>query len=119
MLPGLPRVTISMSKNTGKNTNENDEASQTIIPVDGTTAVTLVPALADDAKPHSNVTVTNDGNKSLWVRFYPAAQDDILTGERIAPGESRVIIENSEVYRGEISAIFHSGGLNNVHVRRY
>lgn len=115
----LPHVTISMAKNTGKNTNENDEATQTTLSVGSTAAVTLLPALADDVAPHSEVLITNDGNKSLWVRFYPAAQDNLKTGERIAPGDSIPVVRNSEVYSGEISAVFHSGSAMNVHVRRY
>jgi len=105
-----------MTKRTGKNTNQNTEAVTATISVGSTTAVTLLAALASTDLPHSQVTITNNGNKSLWVRNYPAADDNLKRGERVAPGANLPIIRNSEVYIGEISAIFQSGSAKDVFV---
>ncbi len=105
-----------MTKFTGKNTNQNTEALTITISVDSTTAVTAAAALADTDLPHSKVTIVNNGNKTLWAREYPAADDNLKRGERVAPGDNLNIVRDSEVYSGEISVIFESGGARDVFV---
>ena len=101
-------------KRIGKNTNETGEAVTNVVSVDSTTTATLLPALVFTDRPYMEVNVTNDGNKALWVKKQAASVDNDKKGVRVIPGETAPIIKQGEVYRGEISAIFDSGGSRDV-----
>ena len=62
------------------------------------------------------ILVTNDGSQPLWVRKRSAASDNDKDGRRISPGQTKAIVSNSEIFTGEISAIFDSGGFKDVMV---
>ena len=108
-----------MGRQTGKNINMNDSATTDVVSVGSSSAVTLLLADTSPSNPTREVTVTNDGNKALWVRKYPAATDNNKVGVRVPAGESKKVVENSEIYYGEISGIMDSGGAKNVIVEYF
>lgn len=102
-----------MSKRIGTNTNSNTETTITTHSVGSGARVDIVPALADGDPPHITISVANKGNRVLWVGKIAAAGSDLVSVP-ISPGESKVIVSNSDIYRGAISAIFESGGTRDV-----
>lgn len=107
-----------MTATIGTSTNINTASSQLpAISVDSTTAATLLAAqtLPPDP-PRIKVEVYNSGNRDLWVRFYPAATDNLKRETVVKAGESKVVLEGSDIYVGEISAIMQSGGARDVFV---
>ena len=105
-----------MTKEIGKNINTTDESTSTTISVGSVTAVALVLALTSSDGKHIKVSVTNNGNTKLNVRLRSAASDNLKDGQWVSPGETETIIEQGDIYTGEISAIFNSGGLRDVSV---
>jgi hypothetical protein len=85
------------------------------IAVDSTTAVDLLPA-RDKEDPLIRATIFNAGNKTLWLRFYPASTDNLLLGERLLPG-SQVTFELPNMPLSGVSGIMSSGAANNVYVQ--
>ena len=110
-----------MTATIGTSTNVNTEGENSSpISVGSTTAVTLIAAQVFPADaPRIKVWVYNDGNRLLWVRLYPASDDNIARGIPIEPGERIVLMEKSDIYTGEISAIMASGGARDVYVTWY
>jgi hypothetical protein len=104
-----------MAKLVGSNFNVSDDSVASIISIDSTIAKLIAPATPID-KPHIRLSIFNAGNQTLWVRFYPASQDNIKHGEVLLPGQHR-LIELPNMPTSEISAIFNSGGARNVHVQ--
>lgn len=100
----------------GRNRNANDEATVTTVEVNDTTASKLV-----DANPDRiHLTINLDGGSAeeeVFVRFYPAADDDLKRGMVIkrkilgatSINDPRIVMEGDNVYTGEISAISESG----------
>ena len=110
-------MTATIGTSTNKNTVGNVLPA---ISVDSTTAVTLLNELNLQLElPYISVEVVNRGNRDLWVRFYAAATDNIKRGKVVKAGESKVIIDGSDIYTGEISAIMDSGGARDVFVTWY
>lgn len=105
-----------MTKMIGKNFNAADEANSSTVSVGSTTAVTLLAAQTPSDAIWSEVNITNDGFRSLWVRKRAASADNNKDGIRISPGETYPVIKRSENYTGEISGIFQAGGSRDVHV---
>lgn len=104
-----------MAKSVGANTNTSDEVTNSTVSVDSITAVTLIPA-ATIKNPYARVSIYNSGNKVLWLRFYPASQDNNKVGERLLPG-AETVLELPNMPVTEISGIMNSGGANNVYVQ--
>ena len=105
-----------MAKKVGKNINSNDEAFSASYSVGSSVAVTILLAQQPEDPPFSEVNVTNNGNRRLWVRKRAASVDNLKDGISISPRETYKIVKNSENYTGEISAIFNSGGFSDVYV---
>lgn len=107
-----------MTATIGTSTNLNTEAVVLdAISVDSTTAVTLLTALGIPFEPpRIKVVVYNSGNRDLWVRFYPASDDNLKRGVVVRSGETQTVLEGSDIYTGEISAIMDSGGARDVFV---
>lgn len=105
-----------MAKMIGKNINSVDSSNSSTVSVGSSTAVTLLAAQAADDPIWSEVNVTNNGIRGLWVRKRAASSDNLKDGIRIPPGQTYQVIKNSENYTGEISGIFQSGSARNVHV---
>ena len=107
-----------MTATIGTSTNTNNTADVlAAIGVDSTTAVTLLSALDTPRDPpRIKVIIHNFGNRDLWVRFYPSSDDNIKRGVVVAGGETRTVLEGSDIYTGEISAIMDSGGARDVFV---
>ncbi len=105
-----------MAKTIGKNVNSTDVAVSSTISVGSSVAVTLLPALTSGDIDYIEILVTNNGNRGLRVRRRPAASDNLKDSRRVSPGETAKIVRDSDVYSGEISAIFESGGFNDVDV---
>lgn len=104
-----------MSKAIGANTNTSDEVTNATLSIGSATAVTILPA-TELRNPWARASIYNSGNKVLWLRFYPAAQDNIAHGERILPGTEK-ILELPNMPSTEVSGIMASGGANNVYVQ--
>lgn len=103
-----------MVKKIGQNINETDEPiTASAISIDSTTAVTL---LAARTIPLLKIFINNRGNRDLFVRLYPASDDNIKRGIGIESGETRDLLNFVENYTGEISGIMSSGGANDVFV---
>ena len=106
-------------KQTGKNINMHDIANTSSYSVGASTAVTILTVDTFPSNPQREVWVTNTGLRACWVRKYPAATDNNKTGVRLAPGDSKQVVMNSEVYYGEISAIMQAGGTATIHVENH
>ena len=107
-------MTATIGTSTNKNTVSDVLAA---ISVDSTTATTILPELSIPTDlPYIKVLITNRGNRDLWVRFYPAATDNVKRGFTVKAGSSLVVLEGSDIYTGEISAIMDSGGARDVYV---
>ena len=95
-----------MVKTIGKNVNSNDTSNVTgFISVGSLTAVKLLDALLPNDPPNIHIVVTNDSNFDVWIRYYPAAVDNIKQGFLIYANTTETLLDNSECYTGEISAI--------------
>lgn len=107
-----------MTATIGTSTNTNNEGSKlSVFTVGSSTAVTLLPAQNTPTEvPRIKVDVSNRGNKGLSVRLYPAADDNIFRDIVVDPGETKTILEGSDIYTGEISGIMESGTAKDVHV---
>lgn len=107
-----------MTATIGTSTNLNNVgAVLSAISVDSTTSTTLLTAQTIPGEaPRIKVFITNNGNHALWVKLQPAATDNDKKGIRIAAGETMVLLEGSDIYFGEISAIMNSGGARDVFV---
>lgn len=110
-----------MTATIGTSTNKNTSADVlSAISVDATTAVTLLTTLVVPFEPpRIKVVVYNSGNRNLWVRFYPAADDNLKRGIVVKPGENSTIMQGSDIYTGGISGIMDSGGARDVYVTWY
>ena len=105
-----------MAQSIGRNQNKNDVASVTTVEINDTTATVIVPA-----NPLRIFLVINlDGGtaeEEVFIRFYPAADDDLKRGMVIkrkiigatSINDPRVHMEGDNIYTGEISAISESG----------
>ena len=107
-----------MTATIGTSTNLNEVGSQLpAIPVGSTTAVTLLAGQAIPLDvPRIKVEIYNSGNRDLWVRFYPAATDNLKRETVVKAGQPKVVLAGSDIYTGEISAIMQSGGARDVFV---
>lgn len=106
-----------MTATVGTSTNLNTEGNVlSPISVDSTTAVTLVVATAALDPPRIKIVIYNDGNRLLWVRLYAASVDNLKRGVPIEPGETSILLEGSDIYTDDISAIMDSGGARDVYV---
>ena len=110
-----------MTATIGTSTNKNSLANVlSAISVDSTTAVTLLAALDLPLElPYISVEIVNRGNRDLWVRYYPASDDNIKRGKVVKAGESKAIIDGSDIFTGELSAIMDSGIARDVFVTWY
>ena len=109
----------------GRNRNTATEASVTTVEVNENTA--SVVAVANPARIH--ITINLDGGtaeEEVFVRFYPAGDDDLKKGLVIkrkiigatSINDPRVSMDGDNVYTGEISAISESGTFD-VHVTEF
>jgi len=102
-----------MSKKIGQNINTADIATTTTVSVGSSVAVTLLDSRSD---PLLKIIVDNRGNRDLFVRLYPASDDNIKHGITVESGESKDILSFVENYTEEISAIMESGTVKDVFV---
>ena len=94
------------------NTNTNDESTQDTVSVDSTTAQIALPARPEN-EPIQEASISNMGNKILWLREYPASQDNLKHGKPVDPGATHELrLPNIQI--GECSVIFESGGAKDV-----
>ena len=99
-----------MVKDTGRNRNSNDEADTNSFLLNPTVAI-IIQAANDD---RMYFTVNNNAvGKGVWIRLYPAAQDNIKHGIYLSEKEKdgnfwEMPADN--VYTGEISAIANEVG---------
>ena len=94
----------------GKNTDSSDSATLSNgIAINSSTSTLILAALATDAQPHIKIIITNDSNKDVWIKFQPASTDNDKKGFLLYSNTTTVLLEDSGIYRGEISAIADSG----------
>ena len=110
-----------MTATIGTSTNFNTTANVlNAINADSLTTVKLLDALNIPLEvPRIKVIIYNSGKRTLWVKFQPAATDNDKKGIPIQAGETKVVMEGSDIYTGEISAIYDSGTFDDVYVTWY
>ena len=109
-----------MTATVGTSTNINtDSITSSGISVDSTTAVTLIAAPPSLIPPRIKVVIYNSGNRILWVRLYAASVDNLKRGIPVEPGQTKIIMEGSDIYTGEVSGIMDSGVARDVYVTWY
>lgn len=86
----------------------NTESRTVDVSVDDTTAVVL----CENNPDRISFAITNNKPQDVWVRFYPAGDDDLMHGIRIDGNDTRVFLNVR--YVGEISAIRSSGAASDV-----
>lgn len=108
-----------MSRLEGGNINRNDEAITEIVEINSTTATKLLDV--NSKRMYAAVwLIPDNSNLSVYVRKYPAADDNIKKGAvltRDTLSNSNLFTplwetKASNVYTGEISAISESGTFN-------
>lgn len=92
--------------------NTNDGATTGTVVVNSSTAQTLVPANPE----RIGLIVSHPGTQELWIRFYPAAQDNDQTGIYLENnGERTWQMTPDNIYTGEVSVIMDGGGNKTIH----
>lgn len=105
-----------MPKLIGSNFNVSDESiTPSGILVGSDVAVTLVPSTPID-KPHIRVSFFNPDKEDVFLRFYPAGQDNEKRGE-VLRKDTTLVIELPNMPTTEISAIREKGGEKDVYVQ--
>lgn len=105
-----------MAKQVGRNRNITDTAVTDVVNVNSSTAQTLVAANPD----RIGLIVSNDSNQELWIRYYPAADDNDQKGiflENNRSGHWEMPTDN--IYTGEVSVIMDSGGTKTISFTEY
>ena len=106
-----------VSKTTGRTQNTHDTAETTLITVNDTTAITIAGVNAARVA-FSATLVPSAGDVDIYIRYYPAAQDNIKQGDdvitRHTMGNLNLFHPHHEmltdtIYTGEISAISELG----------
>lgn len=103
-----------MTSSIGTSTNTNDTGATINTLVDSNISATLLPAQLTEDPPRITVWCHNAGNQALWVKFQLASVDNLKEGIKLQPDESRIIMNSSDIYTGEISGIMNAGGFRNV-----
>ena len=94
----------------GTSTNTADEASVLDgVTLNTSTSTTILAAQAAGDQPRIKVIVQNGGATAVWIKLQPAADDDDVKGFLLGMSERQVILEGSDIYTGEISAIAAAG----------
>ncbi len=98
----------------GTSTNTNDAATITSITLNSSTSVKILDAIVPPNPPHIKVVLSlvTSANVIAWIKLQAASVDDDKTGIRM-DNKSQIpltLLENSDIYMGEISAILDSGG---------
>jgi len=92
----------------------NDATTTTVIALNSSTAVKIVDAGTEKVQ----VVCSNPDNQPIWIKFQPAATDDLKQGIFL-PGKDRVaLILGQGFYTGEISAIA-AAGTPDIHIVEY
>jgi len=95
-----------MAKLIGKNSNTNDTATLSSgISVGGTTSTIILATQAASDQPRIKVIVTNDSNFDVWIKLQAASVDNDKKGFLVYRNSTVTIMEDSDIYTGEISAI--------------
>ncbi|MEE9304395.1 MAG: hypothetical protein V3U84_11530 [Thiotrichaceae bacterium] len=90
----------------GGNTKTNTDAVLSSgIAINATTSTTILAAQAVGDLPHIKVIMTNDSNRDIWVKFQAASVDNDKKGFLIYGNSTVTLLEGSDIYTGEISAI--------------
>jgi hypothetical protein len=100
----------------GRNVNSNDTANVKVIEVNSVTATTIAIENADRMSFNACLS-PNLIDLNIIIRYYPAAQDNILRGDvltRVTAGNNNLFrpthnMDTDNIYTGEISAISVNG----------
>lgn len=99
-----------MTATVGTSTNTNTEAFVgSEIALNASTTTKLLDAQLSSDPPRIKVILQNAGATSLWVKFQPATDDDDKKGILVGMTERVTLLEGSDIYTGEISAIANTG----------
>jgi len=94
----------------GKNISKNDEAVLSSgIAINATTSTLILAAQAAGVADRILVIVYNEGPRDAWIKFQAASVDNFKKGFIIPKNTSLTILENDDIYTGEISAITSTG----------
>ena len=108
-----------MTATIGTSTNTNNVAVIDEITVNNATSVKILDAVPAGQPPHIKVVVTNQNANDLWVKFQAASVDNDKKGILITQKKSVTIMEGSDIYIGEVSAIYAGGGPDTVCITRF
>jgi len=100
-----------MAKFIGRNMNRTDTATLTSVAVSSGASITLVSANTD----RMGLIISNPNNQSCWIKEQAASTDDDKKGYYVLPG-GKFIMPKDNIYTGEISAIFDSGGSKTLYI---
>jgi len=88
----------------GSNINVVPTSNIDTIAVNETTAIKALDALVDD-EIHIEANAINFTDVILWVRKYPATDDNLKRGIPVFPGDTYPIAKRAQLYNGEYSMI--------------
>jgi len=90
----------------GQNENTNDEASMPAgIPINSSTATALITTTKDTIR----VSMTNDGNQDVFLKFQSASIDNNKRSIILHKGTSADVMLAPNIFIGEISGIARAG----------
>lgn len=98
-------------KFTGRNMNRTDVAALTEVIANNSTSTTLVAPNKD----RMGIVISNPNNQSCWVKEQAASLDNDKKGYFVIAG-GKFIMPKDNIYTGEISAIFNSGGSKTLYI---
>jgi len=95
---------------TERTRNTNDDPNHGTVDVNSSTAQTLVAANPD----RIGLTVSNPHNQGLWIRPYPASDDNDEVGIYLAPNQPPYEIKADNIITTEYSIIMNQGGTKTI-----
>lgn len=94
-----------MAKRIGRNRNTVTETSMGTVSVDSITTAVVV----GENLERIGLVISNPNNQSCWIKEQAASVDNDKKGYYVIAG-GKFIVPTDNVYTGEVSAIFNSGG---------
>ena len=108
-----------VKRSIGKNTSKSDSATlrQGLI-TNSTTSTTILDVDNFTLPARIKVIIYNAGNKDVWIKFQAASIDNDKKGFVVLKDSVTTILEGSDIYTGEISAI-STQGLQTLYITSY
>ena len=96
---------MAANKTIGRNTNKTDIAVLDSVSVGSGASVKVV----DANEARIGLVISNPNNQACWIKEQSASIDNDKKGYYVIPG-GKYIMPTDNIYTGEVSAIFASGG---------